>query len=210
MTPTAMVILLVIATIGLAAILTIYPGVTRQKGGKVLAFVALLVMPVVITSFEGSFHLEKSKQTAFCLSCHVMTDHGRSLYRDDPMFLAAAHFQNHRVPAEAACFTCHTDYTMYGDFKAKWRGLNHVYVQYFGTIPRPSEIRLYQPYNNRECLHCHEGARNFEEGVVHSADPEILASMKSNQVSCISSGCHEFVHDVETLGDAKFWSPPQP
>jgi hypothetical protein len=25
-------------------------------------------------------------------------------------------------------------------------------------------IRLYDPYNNRECLHCHLGARSFEEG----------------------------------------------
>ena len=63
------------------------------------------------------------------------------------------------------CYTCHTDYAMFGGLKAKLRGLNHVYVQYFGKIP--DKVELYNPYNNRECLHCHGGARNFEEGATH-------------------------------------------
>ena len=92
---------------------------------------------------------------------------------------------------------------MYGDFTAKWRGLHHVYVQYFGTIPKPSEIKLYTPYNNRECLHCHEGARNFEEGVIHAADADTLAAIKSNKLSCISSGCHDMIHEVGGLEGAK-------
>ena len=210
LTPAAIVFLLVLVTIVLTAVILIYPGVTRQRGGKVLAFFPLFLLPLVIGSFEGSFHLEKSKQTEFCLSCHVMSDYGKSLYRDDPGFVPAAHFQNHRVPAEAACFTCHTDYTMYGDFNSKWRGLHHVYVQYLGTIPKPSDIKLYTPYNNRECLHCHEGARNFEEGVIHTVDADTMAAIKSNKLSCVSSGCHENVHKVETLDKAKFWSPPKP
>ena len=206
-TPTAIVALLVVVTIGLAAVIVIYPGVTRQRGGKVLAFFSLFIIPAVIGSLEGSFHLERSKQTEFCLSCHVMNDYGKSLYRDDPKFLPAAHFQNHRVPTDSACYTCHTDYAMYGDLRSKWRGLRHVYVQYFGTIPKPSDIRLYRPFNNRECLHCHEGARSFEEGAIHTADPDILSAIKSNKLSCVSSGCHEMVHQVETLEKAKLWIP---
>src|ERR1700675_1676225 len=113
--PTSIAIALIIVAISLAAVVLIYPGVTRQRGGKVLAFFSFFIMPVAIGSLEGSFHLERSKQTEFCLSCHVMSDHGRTLYRDDPAFLPAAHFQNRRIPRESACFTCHTDYTMYGD-----------------------------------------------------------------------------------------------
>jgi cytochrome c-type protein NapC len=209
LTPDAIMVLLIAVTIVLAAVILFYPGVTRQRGGKVLAFFPLFLLPIAIGAFEGIFHLEKSKETGFCLSCHVMNDHGRSLYRDDSAFIPAAHFQNHRVPTESACFTCHTDYTMYGDFTAKLRGLQHVYVQYLGTVPNPSEIKLYTPYNNRECLHCHEGARNFEEGVVHSADEDTLEAIKANKLSCISSGCHDKVHEVGGLNGAKMWSPSQ-
>ena len=48
-------------------------------------------------------------------------------------------------------------------------GLKHVFVHYLGTPPTPEAIKLYDAFNNRECLHCHEGARSFEEGAVHTA-----------------------------------------
>ena len=90
-----------------------------------------------------------------------MEPYGRSLLVDDPAYVPARHFQNNRVPRDDACFTCHTNYTLFGDYKAKLRGLRHVYVNYIGTIPK--QIKLYDPYNNRECLHCHGGARTFED-----------------------------------------------
>jgi hypothetical protein len=64
-----------------------------------------------------------------------------------------------QVSTEEACYTCYEDYVLYGGIRAQWRGLHHVYVQYLGTSMNP--IRLYTPYNNRECLHCHLGARSF-------------------------------------------------
>lgn len=196
-------------TIAFILVIFAFPSITRNRGGKALAFFPLFILPVAAGSLGGYEHLERSKQTGFCLSCHTMSEHGKSLYIDDSTFLPASHFQNHRVPADKACFTCHTDYTMYGDINAKLRGLKHVYVQYLGNIPRPSEIKLYTPYNNRECLHCHDGARTFEEGVSHNLDPELLPAIKSNQMSCLSSGCHEQKHNVETLKDQKMWSPGQ-
>ena len=137
-----------------------------------------------------------------------MADHGKSLYNDDPSFLPARHFQNNSVPRDHACYTCHTDYTMFGTINSKLRGLRHLWVQYAGTIPQPKEIRLYTPYNNRECLHCHLGARKFEEASPHKKAPDLLAKVKSNQLSCMSAGCHEFVHDVANLKDATFWKEP--
>jgi cytochrome c-type protein NapC len=154
-----------------------------------------------------SSEMQRSKSTQFCLSCHVMEGYGRSLYIDDPAHLPAVHFQNHRVPADQACYTCHTNYAMFGGFRAKLHGLRHVYVQYLGTIPQ--QIHLYEPYNNRECLHCHLGARSFEEGVVHNADPDLLPAVKANKVSCLSSGCHDTVHDVSRLKDLTFWKPKE-
>ena len=92
---------------------------------------------------------------------------------------------------------------MYGDLTAKMRGLRHLYVYYIAG--EPAQLRLYQPYNNRECLQCHEGARSFEEAETHNADPEILPSLKSNQVSCLS--CHDTVHAIGTLSEKTFWNP---
>jgi hypothetical protein len=42
---------------------------------------------------------------------------------------------------------------MFGGLKAKLGGLRHIYVHYLGKPPQPEDIKLYEPYNNRECLH---------------------------------------------------------
>jgi hypothetical protein len=81
-----------------------------------------------------------------------------------------------------------------------------VLVQYLGKIPKPEEIKLYTAYNNRECLHCHAGMRKYEEASSHHKNPEMLAQAATNQLSCISSGCHDTVHDVANLKDATFWT----
>jgi len=193
--------LLVIAAIFIAVIVA-RPNLTSSKEGKIMAFLAFLVLPVLCAAWGGSVQIERSKQREFCLSCHVMEPYGKSLYVDDPAYVPAAHFQNHRIPADEACYTCHTDYALYGGFLAKMRGLRHIYIQYMGTIPQP--IKLYVPYNNRECLHCHLGARSFESNALHAA---IMDTLKSNETSCVSSGCHDMVHNVEHLDKVKFWSP---
>jgi cytochrome c-type protein NapC len=107
------------------------PSLTAAQGGKILAFVAFFILPIVATVLGASIHLDNSTSTQFCLSCHIMQSHGQSLYIDDPSYVPAAHFQNNRIPKEHACFTCHTDYTMFGDVNAKIRGLKHLYAYYF-------------------------------------------------------------------------------
>jgi hypothetical protein len=34
-----------------------------------------------------------------------------------------------------------------------------------------------------------------------------MADLKDNKLSCVSSGCHDTVHNVATLGQQKFWMP---
>jgi hypothetical protein len=95
---------------------------------------------------------------------------------------------------------------MFGTFKAKMGGLRHLYVYYLKKMPLPEDIKLHEPFNNRECLHCHLGARSFEQGATHNADPATLPAIKANTLSCISSGCHDVVHNVGRWGDkVKFW-----
>ena len=204
-----LVVFTVIAA-GLGLLMALRPELTRERGGKILAFFTLCVLPTLAVWAGAQNHMERATSTEFCLSCHVMEDFGKSLRVDDKSYLPAAHFQNNLVPRGHACFTCHTDYTMFGDYKAKWRGLHHVEVQYFGKIPKPEDIKLYTPFNNRECLHCHAGARSYEEASPHHKTPDLLARAAANQISCMESGCHDIVHEVSTLADASYWNPGAP
>lgn len=188
-------------TAALAIAIAAHPNAVRGRVGKIVALVAFFLLPVVLTSAGARVHLQHAKSTEFCLSCHVMEPYGRSLQLADTDFVPATHYQNHLVDAEYACYTCHTSYTMYGDLESKIRGLRHVWRQYVG--PLPETIELYEPYHNRECLHCHAGARRFEENELHADDREALAT---NEVSCLE--CHDLAHAVDELDGAETWSAP--
>ncbi len=133
-----------------------------------------------------------------------MIPYGRSLYVDDPSHIPAQHFQNHRVPADTACHACHADYSIYGPLKDKLAGLTRIYLQYVSSPPNP--ITIPGGFKNAQCLHCHLGARAWEENPVHAA---IRDSLISNEMSCLTSGCHDTAHDVANLGHLKFWKPVQ-
>ncbi len=196
-------LLLIAVTAILIGVLVFRPGLTATQDGKILAFFGLFLLPLICAGLGTTYHIDRSKSTKFCLSCHEMEPFGKSLLVDDPTHLPAAHFQNHRVPAGEACFACHTNYAMFGGFREKIQGLREVYVHYLGKPPVPEAIRLSEPFNNRECLHCHLGARSFEQGATHTANPYLLAAVKGNQVSCLS--CHKAIHNVAELNNAKFW-----
>jgi hypothetical protein len=59
-------------------VVVIRPSITASREGKIIAFLVLLAAGV-----GASEHLERSEQTQFCLSCHIMEPYGRSLYVDD-------------------------------------------------------------------------------------------------------------------------------
>jgi cytochrome c-type protein NapC len=202
---TTLILSLILFSAVVIIVLIARPAITATRGGKILAFVAMFCLPIFCGLLGVSREMGRSKSTAFCLSCHTMDEYGKSLHVDDPTHLPASHFQNHRVPVDEACYSCHTSYAMFGGLKVKLYGLKHVAIYYLGTPPAPENIKLYEPYNNRECLHCHLGAKSFEEGATHNADPATLPAIKSNQLSCISSGCHDIAHDLAHLKDAKFW-----
>ena len=196
-------IALLVVTAGLVLAFAARPALTRDRGGRILAFLGLFVLPALTAIVGLAAHVERSKRTEFCLSCHVMEPYGKSLRIDDEEFVPAGHFQNARIDREEACFTCHTTYALYGDLKAKIGGLRHLAANYLATPP--DTIRLYQPYNNRECLHCHSGARSFEESDAHTETDTTLAAIRANRLSCLSSGCHDLVHDVHNVGKLPLW-----
>jgi cytochrome c-type protein NapC len=186
-------------------VLIVKPEVTRGPGGKVFAFLLIFIAPALSLMGGATAHLENSKTTTFCLSCHAMAPYGKSLAVDDAEYVPAQHFQNGRVPRDHACYTCHTDYALFGGVRAKMRGLRHVMVTYFGTVP--DTIKLYTPFNNRECLHCHLGSRSFESSAGHQSEEASLGDMKTGKVSCMTSGCHDVVHNVHEQAQVAFWKP---
>src|ERR1700692_3600230 len=117
-------------TIVLLVLILVRPSLTFTMGGRILAFVAFAALPILCGAWGLSEHFERSKQTNFCLSCHIMEPYGQSLFVDDLNHIPAGHFQNHRIPADEACYTCHTNYALYGSLRVKLNGLHHVYVQY--------------------------------------------------------------------------------
>lgn len=187
---------LCILAIVLIVVLHFRPELLESRGGRVLAFFALFLLPAAAMRSGFALHFESSKQTEFCMSCHVMEPYGQSLLVDDLESVPAHHFQNRRIERDTACFKCHTNYTMFGDMKAKMNGLRHLLVYYSGRSP--DEIELYQPYNNRECLYCHVSARRFEE--LHEYD---MAELVANETSCMS--CHGSAHDVHQLAGKTMW-----
>jgi nitrate/TMAO reductase-like tetraheme cytochrome c subunit len=190
----------ILVAIGLLSIGIVRPQLFGHGIGKLFGFVVIVVYPAFIALMGTNAHVEHSKTVAYCTSCHAMERYGRSLHIDNPRYLPAAHVQNGRVPRETACFACHTTYTMYGDLAAKLKGLQHVWVNYLGTVPDP--IKLYVPYNNRECLHCHDGTRGFEDTAEHKKDRDRI---QKNELSCLAADCHPNVHAVDELDKLKLW-----
>jgi nitrate/TMAO reductase-like tetraheme cytochrome c subunit len=197
--PTYALLAFGLLTIGLIILVVRRPSLTGHRIGQSLIFLAFLPLPGLFFVQGLERHIELSKRTEFCISCHVMRPYGKSLLIDDQDYLPAAHFQNRRIPADEACFTCHTSYTMYGDWMAKFRGLRHTWVNYLGTVP--DQPQLYDPYLNRECLHCHVGARSFEENEMHV---DVRAELESDEISCLE--CHDLIHSTETLCAMPTWS----
>jgi mono/diheme cytochrome c family protein len=205
---TGVLIALIVLTIMLAGVFFLRPSITAGATGKILAFMGLCVLPGLCIGTGMSFHMQRSEQTAYCVSCHSMETHGQSLYVLNTSYIPAQHFQNHLVPSDRACYTCHTDYTMYGPLKDKLKGLKYVYMEYVSTPPKT--IHLEGTYNNLQCLQCHAGTRDFEANL-NRMPP--MGSLVSNQISCISSGCHDTIHNASEVAHLQMWvkgTPPPP
>jgi cytochrome c-type protein NapC len=163
-----------------------------------LLLLALVVLPVAVSALAMRRGLVRSSETSFCLGCHEMEDHGRSLFVDNPRALPAVHYQKRLIARDATCYACHTDYAMFGDVKAKANGLRHVWAHYVTGLP--DELELYQPYPNYNCLHCHDDARSYLEASAHQG---LFAALESNERSCLS--CHDAGHALDDVRAGKFW-----
>lgn len=172
-----------------------------QRTGRVVLLVGLVAIPALLSAGSLSYGVAASSQTRFCLSCHEMQRHGKSLFVDDRQALAAVHYQNRLVERDSTCYSCHKDYGPFGDFKAKLNGLRHVWAHYVTGVPE--KLALYRPYPNANCLHCHDDARRFRENPVHRP---VLEAVQAGSLSCL--GCHRVAHDMAKVDARSLWLAP--
>jgi cytochrome c-type protein NapC len=193
--------IIIALTVGLAILALLYagaPSVAASRWGRTALFAGVVVLPLLLSAGSVSYGLHQSTQTSFCLSCHEMQAFGTSLFADNRAALSAVHYQNRLISRDSTCYSCHADYAMFGDLKAKWNGLHHVWVHYFGTIPKT--FALYQPYSSANCLHCHDDSRPFIEAPAHQS---ILAAIYQQKASCL--GCHTVAHDLQARESHRLW-----
>jgi cytochrome c-type protein NapC len=197
-----LMIVILVAVVGCVLILAAAAGhLSAHRLGRLVLLGGLAVIPLALTGSGVAVGVRQSSQTEFCLSCHEMEPYGKSLFVNNPDSLVAAHYQQRLIERDSTCFSCHTDYALFGDAKAKLNGLRHVWVHYFGTMPE--KLQLYQPYPNYNCLHCHDDARGFLEVDVHR---ESQAQLQSGAKSCLS--CHDLAHDLEGVKANNYWVTP--
>jgi len=181
-----LVVLLILA-IGLYLILRwkiLLPSTRRVLMGVAMILSVLYVIPVT------AVNVERMTNVNFCLQCHSMEPYGRGLKLDDNEILSAVHYQNNYVPHQKACYTCHTDYTMFGPIKAKIGGLKHLWVHYTGQTPK--KLKLYKPYDSKNCLVCHQGVK-MQKVDQHKAEGR-LAKVMTGEIGCNTKGCHDIAH----------------
>jgi len=186
---------------GVAILILLRAGARSLAGhtvGRVVLLVGLVALPVLLSAGNLSYGVHESSTTHFCLSCHEMQRHGKSLFADNKQALAAVHYQNREVDRETVCYSCHKDYALFGDVTAKLNGLRHVWAHYVAGVPE--KIKLYKPYPNSNCLHCHDDSRRFVDGVAHRP---LLDALYAGKTSCLT--CHTVAHDMAKVDAEQFW-----
>lgn len=163
-----------------------------RRGRLALLLPTMLIVPMALSVPAAQADFGAMRTEAFCVRCHEMRPYGNSLRSEDEESVPAWHYQNNLVPQRTACYSCHTDYAVFGGTRAKMTGLRHMYVHYLKGAP--AEIKLYQPYNTQNCLYCHRPAKNFLESKTHTRKTSI-EEMQSGKKSCLE--CHDVTHVLE-------------
>ena len=163
----------------------------RRRGeapvSKEMLMVSIAVLPIAVVFFAYFYGMEASQTVDACNSCHVMNPYADDLRDPKSDTLAALHFKN-RYIQEKHCYTCHSDYGMFGSVRAKFDGLGHIARYTTGAYELP--LKINRPYSNLRCLNCHGESLKFLDPEKHPK--EDLAAMISGETSCLE--CHGPAH----------------
>jgi cytochrome c-type protein NapC len=159
--PTAAILILIVFSAMLAGVLVLRPAITIHPGGKILAFGVFFFLPVFCLMAGMDSEMQRSKSTAFCLSCHIMQPYGKSLARGRCGVPCRGALPKPSRSRGSVVLHVPHELCDVRNIQGKDGRPRHLYVHYLRTEPLPGNIPLHEPYNNRECLHCHLGARSF-------------------------------------------------
>ena len=153
-----------------------------------MLLVAFLILSPLVYVLNFGLAVEGSKPVEFCNSCHVMNSWVEDLKDPESELLAAQHYQ-FRWIADHQCYTCHSDYGLFGDVGAKLDGLRHFWAYYLVGYEEPIKIR--GTYDNQRCLFCHAPVAAYREIPEHEKN---AAAIDASEQSCIGADCHVAPH----------------
>ena len=169
-------------------------GLLRGRLTGSLLAAGVVTLPVLAFALGNAVLLDRSKETQFCISCHIMQPIYDSTRSEDGS-LASIHVTRGAVPTSQSCYTCHSGYGIWGDTNAKLSGVQHMVHTALGTYELP--LKLYGTYDVAGCLQCHAESASFRGVEVHAAEG-IAESLLSGDMSC-SGTCHPAAHPAEAL-----------
>jgi nitrate/TMAO reductase-like tetraheme cytochrome c subunit len=177
-----------LAVIAVAIGLITFTLIARRKNlldihSKWILFLGVAVLPIPAIFMSTAVGLEHSKQLEFCNSCHAMDPFMDDMKDVASNQLAARHYKN-RFIQKAHCYTCHTDYGIFGTMEAKLNGMKHMWGDFTG---------------HQICLNCHAGAVRFERLEEHDG---VIEEVLAGEGGC--NPCHELAHPsrVERSGES--------
>ena len=164
-----------------------------------LFLIVFLILSPLVYFISFGIGIEKAKPVEFCNNCHVMNSHVDDMKDPDSESIAALHYK-YRWISDDQCYTCHSDYGLYGAVGAKFAGVRHILNYYVTGYPNKLEIR--GTYNNERCLFCHAPVEEYQEVEEHQ---KYAAEIKSSKQSCFGADCHVSPHPDDTKEIANNW-----
>jgi hypothetical protein len=153
---------------------------------KMLAFAAMVVVPLG-AAFLANYHtFEGVHEVQACSRCHVMRPMINDMRDAASQTLAARHFRNGWIP-QNQCYECHSDYGLSGGMAAKAEGYRHLARYTTRTYREPIAYKGHFPNDN--CLKCHAGKSPFEAVKSHHTVGGLL---EASSMSCLN--CHGRPH----------------
>jgi hypothetical protein len=183
------VLALCLITLGLILWGVSRPGeAQRDPHARWILLIAFLVLSPLAYVLSFGLAIDGSKPVEFCDSCHVMNPYVVDLKNPDSELLAAQHYQ-FRWIADHQCYTCHSDYGLFGDAGAKLAGMRHFWHYYVAGWEEPIKVR--GTYDNQRCLFCHGPVVAYREVTEHKDHADAIAR---SEKSCIGGSCHVSPH----------------
>jgi hypothetical protein len=182
--------------IGLAipgAVLLAFGFVTGRLPRMAAGF-GLFAIPILVFVLANACLFESSKDIRFCASCHVMEPIVDAALAGGEE-LAARHITLGAIPRREACYTCHSNYGLWGTVQAKNAGLGHVVRNAFGWYHFPLELNETYPVST--CLGCHAQSEKFRAQATHS-DPATQKALLDGSLGC-TGACHAAPHPESVL-----------